>query len=617
MKKTENMKRVQGCTCYLKFLSMISMLAAFLCFLPGVKAEAAVSGDYEYVVADEAAKTAIITKYNGQAANLSIPARLEAYTVVGIGDSAFKDNTDLQNVTIPAGIESIEDAAFRNNYSLETVTFASGSSLKYFGDFVFFDCSRLKNINLPEGATELNYTFTGCYCLENTKIPESVTDLTGTFRESGIKSITIPAAVERMEGTFENCKGLTGVTFAQGSKLVMLLQKTFYGCKSLKTITLPEKVECMTHDGYHAVFAGCTGMKNIFYPATVADSVSRMELDCVKVQYTINSDGTINATITGIPESVSTVEVPAEIRGRKVVKVNSAVSGVRAVCDSHPAGEWDKDAQNHWITSCSVCNGSVSKEAHQYASGACTVCGYKHVCNSDTVGQWGMDAGGHWVAKCSVCGGSNLTKAAHQLSNGTCGTCGYLEPVTRFTYKNAVYKVTDAGLKTVQYVKYSGNNSKSISIPATVTYRNVKYKVTGIAANAFKNNKKIIKVTIGSNVKTIGSHAFYNCKNLSKLTIGKNVTTIGNNAFAKCVKLTKVTIPDKVSKIGKQAFYGCRKLKNITIKTTKLTGKRVGSRAFKGIQANVTIKAPAKKLKAYKSLLKKKGVSSRANFKKA
>ena len=95
-----------------------------------------------------------------------------------------------------------------------------------------------------------------------------------------------------------------------------------------------------------------------------------------------------------------------------------------------------------------------------------------------------------------------------------------------------------------------------------------------------------------------------------------DVTTINAMAFYKCTKLTKITIPAKVETIGKQAFYGCKNLKNITIKTTKLTNKKIGSKAFKGIHAKATIKVPKKKLADYKKILKKKGIGAKAKIKK-
>ncbi len=129
--------------------------------------------------------------------------------------------------------------------------------------------------------------------------------------------------------------------------------------------------------------------------------------------------------------------------------------------------------------------------------------------------------------------------------------------------KGATYKVTGAKVKnpTVTYVKPK-KNVKKVSIPATITVKGVKYKVTAVSKNAFKNNKKVKQVTIDKNVKNI----------------------------------------------GKNAFYGCKNLKKVIIKTTKLTKKTVGKNAFKGIHKKATIKVPKKKLNAYKKLLKNSGM---------
>lgn len=178
-------------------------------------------------------------------------------------------------------------------------------------------------------------------------------------------------------------------------------------------------------------------------------------------------------------------------------------------------------------------------------------------------------------------------------------------------------KVTGAEVRYMKPVKAASK----IVIPATVTIDGVSYKVTSIAPEAFKNNKKITQVTIGSNVKTIGYGSFSGCKNLKKVTIGKNVSTIYQRAFENCPKLTsvtmgagvrtigdrafdrcsalkKITIPSKVTKIGKYAFYRCRKLRTVTIKSKKL--KSVGIKAFSATHEKAVIKVPKNCYKKYK-----------------
>lgn len=190
------------------------------------------------------------------------------------------------------------------------------------------------------------------------------------------------------------------------------------------------------------------------------------------------------------------------------------------------------------------------------------------------------------------------------------------ESVTDSTSK-ATYKVTqaDAAAKTVAFVSPT-DQSKTVTIPDTIVVNGITYQVTSIADNAFKGDKVVQTVNMGSNIKTIGKNAFSGCTKLKKVTLSKNLSTIESKALYKCTSLTSITIPSKVSKIGSQAFYGCKKLKKITFKTTKLTTKKVGSKAFKGIAAKATIKVPKKKLADYKKLLKAKGVGSKAEIKK-
>ena len=176
-------------------------------------------------------------------------------------------------------------------------------------------------------------------------------------------------------------------------------------------------------------------------------------------------------------------------------------------------------------------------------------------------------------------------------------------------------KVTDVKKKEVEYKEPANKKAKTVTIPATVKINGVTYKVTKIADNAFKNNKTVTKVTMGSNIKTIGKNAFYKCTKLKTVKIGKNVTTIGSNAFKGCSSLTSVTLPSKATKIGANAFNGCKKLKTIKITSTKLSSKTVAKNAFKGLTKATTIKVPKKKLSAYKKLFKQKGLSSKVKVK--
>jgi hypothetical protein len=91
-----------------------------------------------------------------------------------------------------------------------------------------------------------------------------------------------------------------------------------------------------------------------------------------------------------------------------------------------------------------------------------------------------------------------------------------------------------------------GKAKSSVKIAKTIKANGKTYKVTAIAANALKGNKKVTSVSIGSNVEKIGKKAFANCTKLKTVTVnGNKLKTIGQSAFSgdknlKAVNLKKV-----------------------------------------------------------------------------
>ncbi len=206
---------------------------------------------------------------------------------------------------------------------------------------------------------------------------------------------------------------------------------------------------------------------------------------------------------------------------------------------------------------------------------------------------------------------------------------------------SATYKVTAVGENgnAVTYEAPTDKNQATVAVPATVTINNITYKVTSISDTAFAGNKKLTSVTIGDNVTGFSAKTFKGCTNLKTLNTGNGVTsipanafknfkklatvkmgtgvkTIGKNAFYGCKALKTVTIEKNVTKIGAKVFYGCTKIKTLTIKSSNLTTKNIGSKAFTKTPKSMTVKMPKKKLKTYKSMLIKKGVNKKAKFKK-
>ena len=180
---------------------------------------------------------------------------------------------------------------------------------------------------------------------------------------------------------------------------------------------------------------------------------------------------------------------------------------------------------------------------------------------------------------------------------------------------NGVYKVLKDG-RSVEFTKPVSKKA-SVRIPDTIKVNGITCKVTGISANAFKNNKSLKSVTIGKNVTVIGTNAFYGCRNLSRVSGGNAIVKISDKAFANCSSLTGITFSVTVRSIGKQAFYNCKNFRTIIIKTDTLSGRTIGTKAFTGTYKKPVVKVPAKQLNIYKKLLSSKGMSTRAVYKKS
>lgn len=165
----------------------------------------------------------------------------------------------------------------------------------------------------------------------------------------------------------------------------------------------------------------------------------------------------------------------------------------------------------------------------------------------------------------------------------------YAQWKASYTAKDKLkYKVT--GKQAVSCVGTANKKASSIKIPDSVKYNGITYKVTSIGSKAFYKNAKLKTVKIGNQVTKIGASAFASNKKLASVTIGKGMKSIES-----------------------KAFYKDAKLKKVSIKSSKL--KTVKKSAFKGVYKKAKISVPKKKAKAYKKLLKKAGLPSKASVK--
>ena len=97
-------------------------------------------------------------------------------------------------------------------------------------------------------------------------------------------------------------------------------------------------------------------------------------------------------------------------------------------------------------------------------------------------------------------------------------------------------------------------NSSIIAIPAFIVYNSRTFRVTEIAATAFRCHPNLTSITIPNSVRTIGNNAFECCLNLTSVSLGNGVQTIESKAFRQCRKLPLIVVPNSVDSIDEWAF---------------------------------------------------------------
>lgn len=131
--------------------------------------------DFEFIPPDNTAVIVTNYKYNGAAADVTIPSRYQGKPVTTIGHAAFF-NSAVTSVTIPDSVTSISDEAFINCPKLTNISIPN--SVTYIGFSAFSSCTSLKSITLPSSLSFISGAlFLGCSQLTTIHIPVSVTSI--------------------------------------------------------------------------------------------------------------------------------------------------------------------------------------------------------------------------------------------------------------------------------------------------------------------------------------------------------------------------------------------------------------------------------------------------------
>ena len=526
--------------------------------------------------------------------NITIPS-----SVTTIESGAFDYCSSLKSIDIPSSVTEIESQIFEDCNNLESICVAEDnkvydsrencnalirsadntlqegckntkipSSVVTIGERAFFNNSGITAIEVPVGVKIIKKeAFYSCTNLKTVKLSDSLEKIENEcFEEcTSLENIVIPSGIEDIEGeTFANCTGLQKVTFPE--ELQNIYARAFQGCTNLKDIELPDTIEEIGS----SAFEGCISLKNVRLPNTI---------------WTVEDsafEGCIGLETLDLPENAGMIGEHAFKDCENLTKITMPVYVSYRNMD-YDGDDDEEDYPLSWKDPYYVCEIGEGAFLHCtklkdiYYAGAKAEWEILKACIKRMDNENLLNALIHYgstqpsgpqpVKPTPAPSNPPAQNNQNNQNNQTSAIkAGYTAKVGQ-----AQYRVTATGTaRTVEYQKPATKTQKTVKIPATVTINGEVYKVTSIAKNACKGNKKLKTVTISKNIKTIGANAFSGCKNL----------------------------------------------KTIRIASTSLTKKSVGKNAFKGIHKKAVIKVPKKKLKAYQKFLKGKGQAKSVKIKK-
>ena len=503
--------------------------------------------------------------------NITIPTMISGNTVVQIGEEVFQENDNIESVTIPATVKTINNYAFNLCFGLSSVTFASGSELITIGNAAF-GSTAISSITLP---SKLQYiaenAFEYCENLTSVTIPNSTKTIFG--------------------GAFANCTKLSTVTI--GSKVSDIKSGAFTGCVALSSISVNSSNE--TYSSASGVLYNKDKTTLILYPQgksntgfelrdeTTAIADYAFEGNTALQQLLINSTSSLVSIGVGAFRGCSSLKSIMDIPDSLTAIGDEAFKGVasnlyvKSNCD-HPLVA-KKIIQNVATRTWEKVHGTTD-------SGTITT---PSTCTENGIKSY----------KCVKCGEVISTSPAPLAEH------------TRITVKENIIPATlntTGSYDEVEKCSVCGKefSRTPVTVPKLISIANA--KVTGIKAKTYTGKATSQAVTVKLGTKTLVKGTDYNVTYKNNKNVGTATVTItGINAYGGSINKTykinpKGTSLKKVT-AGKKAFTAIW-----TKQAKQTTGYQIQystSSKFKNaktvtVKKNKTTKTTVKKLKAKK-----------------
>ena len=439
--------------------------------------------------------------------------------VFGIFNEAFKNNSGITAVEIPASLDNIGALAFYNCLAINTVTIPSDSKLSTIGNKAFSTCESLTNITIPTGVSSIGEeAFYGCVGLNTINIPSTVTFI-------GNKA-------------FNGCDNLNTV-FSYVETPFDINEEIFSNSRNA-TLYIPDGKEDDYRDTNGWRLFGTIIDGNVFF-------------DNEGLIWTFSVNGN-NATIKGCSKKDGVMVIPEQ-----VVDANTGTT--------YPVTQIGEKAFYCYTFTEVTIPGSVltiNKNAFKNCSLLTKVNGMEAV---TTIGEHAFDG-------CRALTDITFPSALQTLGEMAFFNCESLKAVINIpatlqnigkeAFKNCEKLTTvniAEGITTIPYKMFEGClKLAAITMPTTMRT---------IGESAFGYCEELATVNLNEGLTTIEKDAFWGCRALKRIIIPEGITTISENTFRECEALTNIMMPEKsLTTIQQRAFDGCRSLVSLVIPPT-------------------------------------------------
>lgn len=187
--------------------------------------------------------------------------------ITHIGNSAFENCTQLNEITLPATLKEIGNRAFAGCVNLRTLS--PLVAVESIGELAFYECKNLAAVSLPGTLTSMGIdAFRNCHNLTDLTLAEGIVSIPerGFYECLRLQEVTFPSTLKEIGRSAFYHTALREVVLPEG--ITVIKENAFY-CVYLESITLPSTLTTIEKD---AVWS--SELKNLVIPAGVT-SIAR------------------------------------------------------------------------------------------------------------------------------------------------------------------------------------------------------------------------------------------------------------------------------------------------------------------------------------------------------